>query len=394
MGNTEDTKKGNETAEKNPAPAWSVAVNVCRLVLALTFIFSGFVKAIDPTGTQIKIGDYLEAWGLAQAVPEWLQMIASIGLSALEFTIGVCFLFAIRRRLVSKVTLVMMAFMTILTLWIALTNPVSDCGCFGDAVKLTNWETFIKNIVLLACAIVVAARPLLMMRFISKSWQWIVLNITILFICIFAVYNLKYLPVIDFRPYHIGADIRAGMEIPQDAEQPEFETTFILEKNGVRKEFTTENYPDSTWTFIDSKTVQTKEGYVPPIHDLSMELIPEGDDITEEVLGREGYTILLISPHLEEADDTEFDEINELYELAVEKELGFYCLTASTEKAIKRWRDVTGAEYPFCLTDETTLKTMIRSNPGVMLLKQGVVAGKWSSNNIPTPDEMRELIRR
>jgi triosephosphate isomerase len=199
------------------------------------------------------------------------------------------------------------------------------------------------------------------------------------------------LPMFDFRPYYIGANIKKGMEIPEDAQQPKFETTFILEKDGVRKEFSLENYPDSTWIFIDSKTVQTEKGYVPPIHDFVIELNGT-EDITEEVLNDSGYTFLLISPHLEDADDSNFGKIDQIYEYAQERKIPFYCLTASTEKAQKRWQDLTGAEYPFCLTDEITLKTIVRSNPGLMLLKQGVVQWKWSNHTLPDIESLEEFM--
>lgn len=167
------------------------------------------------------------------------------------------------------------------------------------------------------------------------------------------------------------------------AKGPEFETTFILEKNGQRKEFTLENYPDSTWTFIDSKTVQISEGYVPPIHDFFIQTTDGSEDLTDSVLSRRGYTFLLISPHLEYADDSNFGEIDQIYEYSQSHGYPFYGLTASTDEGIQHWRDITGAEYPFYLTDETTLKTVIRSNPGLLLLKDGVVIGKWSHNDLP-----------
>jgi hypothetical protein len=173
------------------------------------------------------------------------------------------------------------------------------------------------------------------------------------------------------------------MEIPEGAKGPEFETTFILEKNGQRKEFTLENYPDSTWTFIDSKTVQISEGYVPPIHDFFIQTTDGSEDLTDSVLSRRGYTFLLISPHLEYADDSNFGEIDQIYEYCQSHGYPFYGLTASTDEGIQHWRDITGAEYPFYLTDETTLKTVIRSNPGLLLLKDGVVIGKWSHNDLP-----------
>lgn len=359
----------------------NILTNICRLILAVTFIFSGYVKAIDPLGTQYKIGDYLEAIGMAGVLPDWTTLSFSVLLAALEFTLGILLLFAIRRRLVSKIMVAFMVVMTGITVWLAIANPIKDCGCFGDAIKLTNVQTLLKNIVLLACALCVAKWPLCMVRFISKSNQWIVINYTVLFILVSSGYSLYLLPQFDFRPYHIGANIKDGMEIPPGAPQPKFETTFILEKNGKQKEFSLENYPDSSWTFIDSKTVQTQAGYEPPIHDFSIEYNKTGKDITQQILHDKGYTFLLIAPHLEQADDTNFGDINEIYDLA-EGNYPFYCLTASDNKAISHWQDITGAEYPFCTTDETTLKTIIRSNPGLILLKNGTVIGKWSHNSL------------
>lgn len=375
-----------------------LTVNICRLILAATFILSGFVKAVDPLGSQYKIEDYLQAMNLGQLLPEWGVLVLSVGQAAVEFCLGIFLLFAIRRRLTSKLVLIIMLVMTPLTLWLAIANPISDCGCFGDALVLTNWQTFWKNVVLLAMAAIVTWKPLEMFRFVSKSNQWIVINYSALFILGISAWSLYDLPQFDFRPYHVGASIREGMEVPEGAEQPQFETTFILEKNGEQREFTLDNYPDSTWTFVDSRTVQLSEGYVPPIHDFSMGLVPTDtaasteeefpvmEDIAAEVLADTSYTFLLVSPYLEDADDSRLDLINELYEYSLDQGYRFYCLTASGNDGQQRWRDLTGAEYPFCLTDPITLKTMIRSNPGLMLLKDGRVMRKWSHNNLPQLD--------
>ena len=363
-----------------------LAVNISRLLLAAVFIVSGFVKAVDPMGTQYKLEDYAAVLGLSALLPSLAAVVLSVALAAVEFCLGVFMLFAIRRRLTSRLMLLMLVIMTPLTLWLALTNPITDCGCFGDAIILTNWQTFAKNVVLLVAAVIVVCWPGQMVRFISQSNQWIVINYTALFILGVAAWSLYYLPPFDFRPYHIGANIREGMVIPDDAEQPQFETTFILEKDGQQQEFTLDNYPDSTWTFVDSRTVQTRQGYVPPIHDFAI-VTDEGDDITDVVLADTSYTMLLVAPYLEDADDSQLDVINELYEYTLQHDYSFYCLTASTEHGIDHWRDITGAEYPFCNTDATTLKTVIRSNPGLVLLKDGVVIGKWSHNNLPVIDD-------
>ena len=362
-------------------------VNLCRMALALTFILSGYVKAIDPLGTQYKLNDYAAAMHLSEYIPDWLTLTGAIALAMTEFALGIFMLFAIRRHLVSRLMTAMMVMMTLITVWIFIANPVKDCGCFGDAIKLTNGETLLKNIVLLAAAIVTAMRPLDMARLISKSNQWIVTNYTLVYIVCTSLYCLYALPTFDFRPYHIGADIKKGMEIPEGAEQPEFETTFILKKNGQTREFTLDNYPDSTWEFVDSKTVQTRQGYEPPIHDFSLTDTKTGEDITDNVLSHKGYTFLLISRSLAYADDSNFGDIDQIYEYASEHNIPFYCVTASTDSDINRWRDLTGAEYPFCTADETTLKTIIRSNPGLLLLKDATIIGKWSHNQLPDPDE-------
>ena len=367
-------------------------VNLCRIIVAVTFIFSGFVKAIDPIGTQYKLQDYLGAIGMAGILPNWTLLAVAVFLAAIEFCIGIFLLFAIQRRLISKLTVAFMAFMTMVTVWIVVADPVKDCGCFGDALHLTNTETLIKNIVLLVCSLVIMYRPLAMFRFVSKSNQWIVTNYTIVFILVSSGLSLYYLPIFDFRPYHIGVNIPRGMEIPKGAKLPQFKTTFIMEKNGQRKEFTLDNYPDASWKFIDSKTVLTSEGYIPPIHDFSITDNKTGLDLTNSVLSHKGYTFLLIAPHLETADDSNFGDIDRLYEYAQSYDIPFYCLTASTAKAIKRWIDLTGAEYSFCITDEAVLKTIIRSNPGLLLLKDGTIINKWSHNNLPNEAKLSRPI--
>ena len=367
-------------------------VNLCRIIVAVTFIFSGFVKAIDPIGTQYKLQDYLGAIGMAGILPNWTLLAVAVFLAAIEFCIGIFLLFAIQRRLISKLTVAFMAFMTMVTVWIVVADPVKDCGCFGDALHLTNTETLIKNIVLLVCSLTIMYRPLAMFRFVSKSNQWIVTNYTIVFILVSSGLSLYYLPIFDFRPYHIGVNIPRGMEIPKGAKLPQFKTTFIMEKNGQRKEFTLDNYPDASWKFIDSKTVQTSEGYIPPIHDFSITDNKTGLDLTNSILSHKGYTFLLIAPHLETADDSNFGDIDRLYEYAQSYDIPFYCLTASTTKAIKRWIDLTGAEYPFCITDEAVLKTIIRSNPGLLLLKDGTIINKWSHNNLPNEAKLSRPI--
>jgi len=375
--------------------AWvgSFFLNLFRLIVGLTMTISGFVKAIDPLGTQYKIEDYLEALSLQNFIPDWLTLGTSVFLSGFEFTIGVLLLFAIARKTVSRLTVIFLTIMTLITTWLYIANPISDCGCFGDAIHLTNGQTLLKNIILLLLALALAYKPKGMIRVLSDGNRSVVFNYSIVFIIACSLYCLYMLPLFDFRPYHVGQNIQKAMEIPEDAEKPEYETTFIMKKNGETKEFTLENYPDSTWEFVDSKTKTIKEGYVPPIHDFSIQTL-DGDDITEEVLSHKGYTFLLIAPHLENADDSNFGPIDQIAEYAEVHGYPFICLTASGEEGITRWQDLTGAEYQFCNTDPVTLKTIIRSNPGLLLLKDGTIIHKWSHNDLPSGDEMNEPLER
>ena len=280
--------------------------------------------------------DYLVAMGLGRLLPDFTTLAFAVLLAATEFFLGISMLFAIRRRLVSKLVLAIMAIMTPLTLWLVIANPISDCGCFGDALVLTNWQTFGKNVILLCAAIVVWKWPLDMPRLISRTNQWIVMNYSLVFILLFI--SAKS-----------GADIREG------------------------------------WN-------KMMEGSDSPYTEFFIEGAEDGEDLTEQILNDKGYTFLLIAPHLEQADDSRLDEINQMYEYSLDNGYPFYCLTASGEKAIEKWRDLTGAEYPFCLTDDITLKTIVRSNPGLVLMKDGKVIRKWSHNNLPEEEELSEKL--
>lgn len=330
-------------------------VNIARLILAIVLILSGFVKAVDPLGTQYKIHDYLQALGLAQYVADMATLGASVALSAIEFGLGICLLFAIRRRLVTLMTLILMSVMTCVTLWLALANPISDCGCFGDALVLTNWQTLGKNVILLVLAVVVRCWPLDMMRFISRTNQWIVINYSALFIVAVSAWSLYDLPYFDFRPYHVGTDLREGWLKMMDGEESPY-SDFFVER-------------------------------------LSDNADGESEDITEPVLLRQGYTFLLVAPHLEQADDSQLDRINQMHEYAQDYDYPFYCLTASGQSGISQWRERTGAEYIFCQTDDIVLKTMIRSNPGLLLLRDGKVIHKWSHNRLPKEETLSKPLQ-
>jgi triosephosphate isomerase len=175
------------------------------------------------------------------------------------------------------------------------------------------------------------------------------------------------------------------MKIPDDAEQSKYETTLVYSKNGVSKEFNLNNYPkdDATWTFVDSRNSVIKKGYVPPIHDFTITDVM-GEDITDAILDNLSYTFLLISSNIENAKDNNISLINDIYDYARLNEYGFYALTASLNDDIRKWEENTASEYPFCTTDETTLKTIVRSNPGLLLIKDGTILNKWPNSDLPS----------
>ncbi len=303
-------------------------------------IFSGIVKVIDPHGTEYKIHDYAIAFGLGDLTWPPLLLLMSVVLALTEFCLGVNLLFANNRRWTARAVLLIFIFFTPFTLYLALENPVHDCGCFGDAWALTNWQTFGKNVVLLLCAAVICKWYRMQTRLISERSQWLITLYSWLFAFVLAAYCIYTLPAVDFRPYHIGADLHDKMQ-----------------------------WDDS--------------GQVPPIADLYISNPTTGEDVTEELISSPGWKFLVVMPRIEDADDGVMDKLAELTDYCTANGYRMVALTASNDSLMEYWRYVTGAEYPFLVADEIPLKTMIRSNPGVMLLDGSVVANKWASTQIP-----------
>lgn len=372
----------------------NVSINALRFTLALVFAFSGFVKAVDPMGTVYKMADYAEAFSLS--LPAGLLFVGAILLITIEYVMGICLFFGLYRRFYLSLTVAFLLVMTPLTLYLALYNPVTDCGCFGDAVVLTNWQTFGKNLLLLLMAVVALLGSKHVWIFMSDRTRWLIFVYAIVSVSLFIPYNLRHLPAIDFRPYHIGANIIDGMTVPDDAPQDEYETLFVLEKEGQRRTFTADNYPDTTWTFVSRENRLVSRGYVPPITDFHLATL-DGDDVTWEVLEQSGYTFLVVAHDLERTNEGMLDVLNDLYDYAIVNGYAFYMLTSSSEQATREWTEHTAAAYPYLQADEILLKTMIRSNPGLIVLKDATVIGKWSAADMPrdeqlvTPIEAKEV---
>jgi uncharacterized membrane protein YphA (DoxX/SURF4 family) len=365
--------------------------HIARILLGLTFVFSGFVKGIDPWGSAYKFTDYFNAFHMP-----WLTNLAfalGILLAAIEFAMGAAMIFNFFLRITSWFTLAFMVFFTGLTLVLAITNPVTDCGCFGDALVITNWQTFYKNIVLLALAIYIFTQ-----RHTFKSKDGPILSIgltgmTIIFYFYLVNYSYNHLPIIDFSPYKVGVNIPDGMKIPQGAPKAIYKNDLIYKnvKTGEDKKFTEANYPwqdTLNWKFVkmgDQKLIQ--KGYTPPIHDFRIET-PEGEDIKDFFLYDENYTFVVISPNLQKADREGMKRIAELAAAAKSRGYKFIGLTASSPDGFDAFKKETGVQFDFFNTDEITLKTIVRSNPGLIVLKKGTIIRKYHFNYVPKPEEL------
>ena len=366
--------------------------NLCRIIVGIVFIYSGFVKGIDPLGSDYKFTDYFNAFGMG-----WMNattLFFSFALSLTEFLIGIALLFNLWVSRMAWGSLLFMAFFTPLPLVLALTNPVSDCGCFGDAMILTNWQTFWKNIILLLLAIMI-----FMYRKEYKSSLPLVGQFSFLalagagMLCL-SVYCYRHLPVLDFRPYAVGKNITEGMRLPEGAEPDQYEVTlkYKNKQTGEVQSFTEENYPwqdTLNWEYESSSERLVKKGYITPIHDLIIEH-PTLGNITEEILEDDNHTILAVAYNLTQSDMQYQPAINRLAEYAQEKGIRFYGLTSSSERDIETYKKRYHVPYEFCTADEIQLKTMIRSNPGVIILREGTILDKWAGKDVPDVKELQD----
>ena len=356
----------------------NILLEIARMIVGLTFVFSGFVKAIDPLGSTYKFEDYFTAFGgfFEHLTP--IAFPAAIALSTLELLIGVCLLLKIKLKTMSVVALLFMAVMTPLTLYIALKNPVTDCGCFGDAIILGNWTTFYKNLMLVALILLVLIFNRQFKNLFMPKVEWAIVILTAIVGVGLSVHGFRHQPIIDFRPYKVGVNIPEKMVVPEGAAGDKYETTLIYKKDGQQQEFTIENYPkDSTWTFVEQKTTLVSKGFTPPIHNFSI-VDQKLNDITEYVLTYKGTVNLLCMYDLSKTSLKGAEAAETLYQKIKASGAPFYALTASSDEEIDAFRSKTGATYPFCKTDPITLKTIVRGNPAMMTIKNGTIIGKWN----------------
>ncbi len=355
-----------------------------RIIVGCLFIFSGLVKANDPLGLSYKMNEFFEVWHFYWAMPYSLAL--SVMMIGFEIIAGIGVLLGAAFRVFSFLLLLLTSFFTFLTAYVYLTDKIKECGCFGDCIKISNAETFWKDVALLFLVIILfvfrkRVQPLL------KGYPTVAIMILTTFFA-FGIqwYALEHLPFYDCLPYKIGVSIPEKMKIPEGAIPDQYETVMIYEKDGVQKEFTMQNYPweDSTWKFVDRKDKLIKKGNAEAaIKDFSISGF-DGTDYTEQVLNTPGYTFLLFVKDPAKARKDNTDKLRSLMVQANQLNIPFYVLSSASEEAtnnFKENRKLFAAEYT--VIDGTASKTAMRANPGLMLLEEGTIRGKWSFRDFP-----------
>ncbi|MBW6459548.1 MAG: hypothetical protein K0B08_03155 [Bacteroidales bacterium] len=351
---------------------------ISRVFVGLVFTFSGFVKGVDPLGTAFKMEDYFIAYEMEWAIP--LTLSLSILLCTLEFTLGVAMLINLRLKKLSWPLFLLMLFFTVLTFFDAIYEPVPDCGCFGDAIKLTNWETFYKNLVLIVFVIII-------FFYRNRYKPWLTpkaANIFVLVIALgfayFSYYQYRHIPWIDFLGWKVGTDL-----VPNDPGEAKIYLTYQNTVTGERKEYLSPHYPWNDpewmeqWEFVDQRTDDSGviKGHTLQIYDA------ESYDLTETFISNPDYQFLVVSYSLRLASKKGFRKMDQLYHDIYHDGYSVIVITGSLEHDIQKWRYDKHPEWEIYHADDIELKMMIRSNPGLILLKDGVVLGKWHWRDLP-----------
>lgn len=363
---------------------------IIRFLTGALFIFSGFIKANDPMGFGYKLEEYFGVFGISWLNPA-ATLIATI-ICVIEMGLGLALLIGWRRMFTLWSLLLMIVFFTFLTFYSAWFNVVTDCGCFGDFLKLTPWQSFTKDVVLLVfIGWLFFRRDHFLSYWSAGVRNWLVVGFVLLS-GIFSAYSWAYLPLIDFRPYAIGKSIPDGMKIPENAPIDQYQDTWFYKVDGQVNSYTTDQEP---WNlpgaeFVDRKTVLVKKGYTPPVHDFTINDL-DGNDYTDDFLQAE-RTIFIVAYDLSKSRNASWASLKSVLRWADVHQVKVALLTAATTEQIARFRAEQGDEWPLYITDGTTLKTMIRSNPGLMALKKGLVVDMWPARDLPALNELAAVL--
>ncbi len=368
-----------------------------RIVVGVLFIFSGLVKLNDPVGFSFKLDEYFGADVLNLPFLQPLALEMAVFIVILEVLLGVALLIGFWKNITSWLLLLMIIFFTFLTFYSAYFNKVTDCGCFGDAIPLTPWESFGKDVVLTILIVIIFLNRQYIKPIMGKSALSAVMGFALIGCMGLGIFVLNHLPVIDFRAYAPGKSIVEGMKSAEELglEPTQYGMIYYLknENTGEEKKVTSEAYiadkwyERKEWKMLTDKTeeVTIKEGYEPPVHDFVITL--EDEDKTSEVLNMDAV-FLVIAYKMELTEAEGYPDINALAAEAEKAGIPVYGLSASLPEKVEIRRHDLQTPFPFGIMDETTLKTIIRSNPGLVLLKKGTVVAKWHFNDVPAFEEV------
>ncbi len=360
---------------------------IIRLLCGAVFIYSGFVKAIDPWGTLYKLYDYFATWHVEPISS--LLLVGVFALCVYEFLIGIFLWTGCFRRSTPIFGLLFMCVMLPLTFWIALFNPVADCGCFGDALILTNWQTFWKNIVITGMLIWLIKFNSICRCLIRPSLQWGALLVSIAYIVVIGFAGYYYQPLLDFRPFPKGKSL-VPVSMTSDTDTAEF--IFVYAKDGIQHTFTIDDQlPDEEdgWTFIERKELNPRPvKVIDKDLDTSFRIWSEDgeEDVTEDVIHDNGNTLLLLMPDLDNVSISTTWKINSLYKWAEQHNVDMMAVVASTPQGIERWYDLALPEYPIYTAEDTLIKMLARGNPAVVYLHDGVIQWKSTLRALPNSD--------
>ncbi|EIA08382.1 BT_3928 family protein [Flavobacterium frigoris] len=363
----------------------NIITQFSRIFVGLLFIISGLIKLNDPVGFSYKLDEYFSepVFNLPFLVP--LTLGLALFLVIVEVVLGVMLLIGYKSKCTIWSLLLMIGFFTFLTFYSAYFDVVKDCGCFGDALHLTPWQSFTKDIILLFFILILFINKKLVNPLFANAVQNMITYASIILCMFMAVWVLNHLPIIDFRAYKVGANIEKGMEIPEGAPKSVVEMIFIYNVNGVDTEFTEKDLmaiPEGA-TFVDRKDKVITEGYVPPIHDFTM--VKEDSDYKEELL-QEPKLLLFVTYDLATAEEAGMLKLEKLKQEAKAKGYKVIGMTASSTKLIAKARKKYGLTFDFYFCDATTLKTIERANPSIVVLEKGTIKQKVHYNDIKKLD--------
>jgi uncharacterized membrane protein YphA (DoxX/SURF4 family) len=356
-----------------------ILVGISRIIVGVLFIISGLIKLNDPVGFSFKLKDYFapEVLDLGFLVP--YALLIAIFVVIFEVLLGVALLLGYLKKFTLWALLLMIVFFTFLTFYSAYFNKVTDCGCFGDAIKLTPWESFTKDIVLLVLILILFVGRKYFQPFFTKGIRSILIFASFVFCLGITYYVLLHLPIIDFRPYKIGANIKEGMTVPENAPGPIYEYKWKFKINGEEKTITTNgDYPQVDGELISTETEMIQEGYTPPIHDFTMER--DGEDFTAQFLEEENL-VVIIAYSLGNTEKDGYLPIKEITDKALKNGYNVIGLSASSQEMTEALVEEYKLNFKFYFCDETTLKTIVRSNPGILELDNGTIKQKLHWND-------------